>query len=164
MTNGENHTALRRELVALLDGGQAHLRFDDVFHDWPEEKRGVTPEGAAHSPWQVLEHIRIAQGDILEFSRNPHHRSPDWPGGYWPAVSAPPRQHDWDRSAARIRLGLDAMKALGEDRESDLTAPFAWGDGQTLLREAMLLADHNAYHLGELMTLRRLLARGETNA
>ncbi len=163
MMTPENNAALRRELVALLDGGQAHLRFDDVVRDWPEAQRDVTPEGAAHSPWQVLEHIRIAQGDILEFSRDPHHRSPEWPSGYWPAGSAPPHPHDWDRSAARIRLDLDAMKALVEDPESDLTAPFAWGDGQTLLREAMLLADHNAYHLGELMTLRRLLTPGETN-
>jgi hypothetical protein len=152
--------ALRRQLVELLDGGQAHLRLEDVVKDWPEELRGIKPPGAAHTPWQVLEHIRIAQWDILEFSRNPHHRSPDWPDDYWPEQAAPDSDADWERSIAQIRLDLDAMRALVEDPESDLFTPFAWGEGQALLREVMLTADHNAYHLGEMMVLRRMLSAG----
>jgi hypothetical protein len=162
MNASGNHDALRAQLVALLDGGQAHIRFDDVIADWPEELRGVKPPGAAHTPWQVLEHIRIAQRDILEFSRNPHHHSPKWPDGYWPKSDAPDSPEQWDRTAAQIRLDLDAMKALVEDPDSDLFQPFAWGEGQALLREALLAADHNAYHLGEMMTLRRLLSAPES--
>jgi hypothetical protein len=161
MSSSETDTALRQQLVALLDGGQAHLRFDDVVRDWPEPHRGTKPPGAAHSPWQVLEHIRIAQSDILEFSRDPHHRSPEWPEGYWPKEDAPPKAADWERTIAQIRLDLDAMKTLVEDRETDLFTPFAWGTGQALLREALLLADHNAYHLGEMMSLRKALSHRE---
>lgn len=158
MNDRGNDKALRAQVVALLDGGQAHIRLDDVIAGWPEELRGVKPPGAAHSPWQVLEHIRIAQQDILEFSRNPHHRSPKWPEGYWPESPEPESAAQWSRTAAQIRLDLDAMKALVEDSESDLFTPFGWGEGQTLLREALVVADHNAYHLGEMMTLRRLLS------
>ncbi|MEZ5363065.1 MAG: hypothetical protein R2748_12175 [Bryobacterales bacterium] len=107
----------------------------------------------------MLEHIRIALSDILEFSRNPHHVSPKWPDGYWPSELAPADAQAWARSIAQIRLDLDAMKALVEDPESDLFAPFPWGEGQALLREAILAADHNAYHLGEMMTLRRTLTQ-----
>ncbi|MCB9386103.1 MAG: DinB family protein [Bryobacterales bacterium] len=159
-----NDQALRQQLVELLDGGQAHLRFEDVVRDWPEPARGLKPPGAAHTPWQVLEHIRIALNDILEFSRNPHHVSPTWPEGYWPSEPAPANAEAWARSIAHIRLDLDAMKALVENPETDLFAPFAWGEGQALLREAMLAADHNAYHLGEMMTLRRALLAREGGA
>lgn len=161
MNGHGNGNALRAQLVALLDGGQAHVRFEDAIRDWPEELRGVKPPGAAHTPWQVLEHIRIAQWDILEFSRNPHHRSPEWPLGYWPESHAPETAAQWNRAAAQIRLDLDAMKAMAEDPEADLYTPFAWGEGQALLREILLVADHNAYHLGEIMALRsQLLAPG----
>jgi len=158
MNANSHEKALRAQVVALLDGGQAHVRLEDVIAGWSEELRGVKPEGASHSPWQVLDHIRIAQWDILEFSRNPHHHSPKWPDGYWPESAEPKTAAQWNRTAAQIRLDLDAMKALVEDPESDLFTPFGWGDGQTLLRQALLVADHNAYHLGEIMTLRRLLA------
>ncbi len=157
MSAASHDTALRAQLVALLEGGQAHARFEDVLRDWPDALRGAKPAGAAHSPWQVLEHMRIAQRDILEFSRNPHYRAMNWPDDYWPAGQAPGSVEDWDRSIAQIRLDLDALKALIEDSDADLYAPFAWGEGQTLLREALLVADHNAYHLGEMMTLRRTL-------
>ena len=155
---------LRTRLVELLDGGKAHLRLEEVMRDWPEDLRGVKSPGAAHTPWQVLEHIRIAQWDILEFSRNPHHRSPHWPNDYWPQNDAPPSAEAWDRTVGQIRLDLAAMKALIEDPESDLFTPFAWGEGQALLWEAMLIADHNAYHLGELMALRKMLGARETVA
>ena len=159
MNPNGNDAALRRQLVEALDGGHAHLRFEDVVRDWPEELRGVKPPGAAHTPWQALEHIRIAQADILDFSRNPHYGALDWPGDYWPPDEAPPSPEAWDRTVAQIRLDLDALKALVENPESDLFAPFPWGEGQALLREALLAADHNAYHLGEMMALRRMVSR-----
>ncbi len=151
--------ALRNHLIALLDGGQAHVRYDDVVADWPPESRGVRPEGAAHSPWQVLEHLRICQWDILDFSRNAEYESLDWPTDYWPAEEEPPTPDAWEKSIESFRDDVAQMKALVEDRERDLYEPFPWGSGQTLLREAMLVADHNAYHLGELTALKKRLVR-----
>ncbi len=153
----DQEASLRKHLIELLDGGSAHLRFDDVVKDWPRELRGVKAAGTAHSPWQVLEHLRICQWDILEFSRKADHESPDWPSGYWPQDEAPPSDKAWNEAIEWFRADLAAMKALVDDEYSGLHKPFPWGDGQTLLREAMLVADHNAYHLGELMVLRRLL-------
>ncbi|MBI1353756.1 MAG: DinB family protein [Acidobacteria bacterium] len=149
--------ALRKRLVELLDGGWAHVTFDAAVADWPQELQGRKPKGASHTPWEVLEHLRLAQWDILEFSRDPHHKSPAFPEGYWPETSEPPLPDSWGRSVAQFKLDLDALKALVESPEMDLFAPFPWGDGQDLAREAMVAADHNAYHLGELMTLRRML-------
>ena len=148
---------VRKRLVELLSGGSAHAKFDQVVKKWPVELRGRKPQGAAHTPWQVLEHLRLCQWDILEFSRDPHHKSPPFPDGYWPETEEPPLPESWDRSIAQFRLDLDAMKTLVESPEMDLFQPFPWGDGQDLLREAMLVADHNAYHIGEMMVLRRLL-------
>lgn len=149
--------ALRERLIELLNGGSAHIRFDKAVKEWPVELRGHKPQNAAHTPWEVLEHMRLCQWDILEFSRDPHHKSPPFPEGYWPETPTPPLPESWDRSIAQFKLDLDAMKALVAQSDVDLLAPLPWGDGQDLMREAMLLADHNAYHLGELMTLRRLL-------
>ena len=149
--------SLRKHLLELLRGGSAHLTFDAAVEGLPADQRGVRPEGAAHSPWEVLEHLRIAQWDILEFSRDPAHVSPDWPAGYWPATPEPPDPEAWDRAAEAFRRDLAALQALVEDPASDLFTPFPWGRGQTLLREALLVADHNAYHLGEMVVVRRLL-------
>ncbi len=149
--------SLRKHLVELLDGGGAHLRFDDVIKEWPKHLRGEKPAGAEHSPWQVLEHLRLCQWDILEFSRSAEHESPDWPEGYWPTSEAPESDEAWAETIEKFRADLAAMKELVENEESDLYKPFPWGEGQTLLRQAMLVADHNAYHLGEMMLLRRLL-------
>ncbi len=150
---------MRKRLLELLDGGSAHVTFQTSVKDWPVELRGRKLPNASHTPWQVLEHIRLCQWDILEFSRDPHHKSPPFPEGYWPETSEPPLPDSWDRSIAQIKLDLDAMKALVSSPELDLFEPFSWGDGQDLAREAMLLADHTAYHLGELMTLRRMLEK-----
>jgi hypothetical protein len=149
--------ALRKQLVKLLDGRQAHVSWEDVLTDFPPAVRGSKPEGAPHTPWQLLEHLRIAQWDILEFSRDPGHVSPDYPKEYWPKEGAPPDAGAWDRSVARFRDDLAAMKGLVADPSADLFTPFAHGTGQNLLREALLAADHNAYHLGQLVLLRRLL-------
>ena len=148
---------LRRHLLQLLTAGHAHATFAAAVAGLPAPLRGKRPKGAAHSPWEVLEHLRIAQWDILEFSRSAAHQSPDFPGGYWPATAAPPDEKAWDRSVRAFRRDLKAMCALIADPATDLCARIAHGDGQTLLREALLVADHNAYHLGEMVLLRRLL-------
>ena len=153
----DRNPSLRRHLLSLLQGGHAHAGFDAAVKNLPAALRGKRPKGAEHSPWEILEHLRIAQWDILEFSRNAKHQSPDWPGGYWPSAAAPPDEKAWDKSLRAFRRGLKEMCNLVEDPSTDLYATIPHGDGQTILREALLLADHNAYHLGELVLVRRLL-------
>ena len=153
----ENDKSLRRHVVKLLKGGDAHAEFDTAVKNMPFSLQGKKPKGAEHSPWQLLEHLRIAQWDILEFSRNPKHVSPDFPDSYWPGKSAPPDEKAWEKSAAAFRADLKAMEDLVANESTDLFARIPHGDGQTILREALVLADHNAYHLGQLVLLRRLL-------
>jgi len=153
----QNDASLRQHIVNLLQGGHAHADFDAAFKSVPVEVRGKRPKGAEHSPWEILEHLRIAQSDILEFSRNPNHKSPDWPSGYWPGKSAPPDDKAWEKSIRAFKKDLKAMCALVGDESTDLFAKIPHGDGQTILREALLVADHNAYHLGEVVLVRRLL-------
>jgi hypothetical protein len=148
---------LRRQLVWLLNGGGAHAKFDEVVKDFPAELRGKKPRGLPYSAWQLLEHLRLAQADIVDFSTNPNYQGREWPAGYWPQSPAPPEEAAWERSVRAFRADLRTIVRLIEDPKSDLNAQFAWGNGQTLLREALLLADHNAYHLGQLVLLRRLL-------
>ena len=155
MTGGNEDRALRDHLLYLLRGGGAHLDFDKAVADFPEKLRGTRPAGLPHSGWELVEHMRIAQWDILEFSRNPDHQSPEWPAGYWPPDAAPPRRHAWKKSIEAFRADLAAMEARVES--ADLFRAIPWGDGQTVLREALLVADHNAYHLGQLVMVRRLL-------
>jgi hypothetical protein len=150
--------SLRAELDRLLAGHGAHADFDAAVAHFPVELRAVKPPGSPHSAWDLLEHIRIAQWDMLEFSRNPKHISPEWPRGYWPDERPDaPTTAQWNHSVKTFRKELDEMRALVADPKSDLFTPFAHGNGQTLLREALQLADHNAYHIGELVFLRRLL-------
>lgn len=149
--------ALREHVRNLLTSHHAHADFDRAVAEFPAELRGKKPRGAEHTPWQVLEHLRIAQWDILEFSRDAGHVSPEFPAGYWPKTAAPPDEHAWERSVRAFRRDRKAMMALVADEKRDLLAPFAHGNGQTLLREALLTADHNAYHVGELVLLRRML-------
>ena len=149
--------ALRQHLVKLLKGGEAHAVFEDGIKDFPAALRGKTPQGAEHSAWQLLEHLRIAQWDILDFSTNPKYKEREWPGEYWPETQAPPDAKAWDKSVSAYHKDLKAMCALVEDEKTDLFAPIPHGSGQTILREAMLVADHNAYHLGQIVLLRRLL-------
>jgi hypothetical protein len=148
---------LRQHIVKLLTGGDAHVEFDAAVEGLPAELRGKRPTGADHSPWELLEHLRIAQWDILEFSRNPKHKSPDFPEGYWPKKPAPPSKEAWEKSLLDFRADLKAMCDLVADEKTDLFAKIAHGDGQTILREALVLADHNSYHLGQLVLVRRLL-------
>jgi hypothetical protein len=148
--------SLREHLLYLLGGGGAHVDFEKAIADFPEELRGAKPEGQPFTPWRLLEHLRLAQWDILEFSRNPKHVSPGWPDGYWPPSDAPPSAEAWERSVSGFRAGLKAMQRLVSNPKTDLYAKIPHGDGQTILREALLVADHNAYHLGQLVVLRRL--------
>jgi uncharacterized damage-inducible protein DinB len=154
-------TALRQHVVNLLRLRGAHADFDAAVADLPPRLRGVKPDGFPHTAWQLLEHLRIAQWDILEFSRDARHVSPKWPEGYWPAHEAPPDEAAWDRSIEQFRRDAQAMEALVRDPKSDLFTPFPHGDGQTLLREALLVADHNSYHLGQLVALRKMLGAWE---
>jgi hypothetical protein len=148
--------ALRDHLLFLLRGGGAHLDFEAAIADLPAELRGGKPAGVPHTPWRLLEHMRICQWDILEFSRNPRHVSPSFPEGYWPKGDAPPNDDAWKRSVAAFRADLQAMIELVANN-TDLFARIPHGDGQTVLREALLVADHNAYHLGQLVVVRRAL-------
>jgi hypothetical protein len=149
--------SLRRHLIELLKGGSAHVRFEEVVAGIPAKLRGQKPAGLPHSPWMLLEHMRLAQWDILEFSRNRRHVSPDWPKGYWPRSEAPPDAAAWSTSIKKFRRDLKTMENLVTNPKIDLHARIPWGEGQTILREALLVADHNAYHLAQLVEIRRLL-------
>ena len=148
---------LRKHLIELLEGKSAHVDFDAAVAGFPLKRAGEKPAGAPYSAWSLIEHMRLAQWDILEFSRNPKHVSPDWPEGYWPRAEAPPNAAAWRESIRAFRADLRAMQKLIASPAADLFAPIPHGQGQTLLREAMLVADHNSYHLGEFVLLRRLL-------
>ena len=156
-TKDPHSKQLREHVLYLLDGGGAHARFDDAVKDMPEKLRGVRPNGLPHSAWMLLEHLRLAQWDILEFSRNPKYESPKWPEGYWPNSEVPPDATAWSKSIQQFRRDLKSMEDLVANPKTDLYARIAWGEGQTILREALLLADHNAYHLGQFIDVRRLL-------
>ncbi len=149
---------IRKQLLALLKGGQAHATFDDAVKDFPAELRGKVPDGLPYSAWQLIEHLRITQRDILNFSAPPTggYHAINWPDDYWPKSPEPPSSAAWDQTIATIRDDQKKFEALLKP-EADLAKPFRWGDGQNLLREALLIADHNAYHLGELIVIRRLL-------
>ncbi len=148
---------IRNHVQKLLKGRQGHVDFETVLADLPREFQGKKPERAPHTPWQLLEHMRIAQEDILEFSRDPKHESPTFPEGYWPNSEAPPDEGAWQKSVTSFAADLQAMADLVADPSTDLYARIPHGSGQTILREALLVADHNAYHLGQLVLLRRLL-------
>jgi len=153
-----NHDAeLRKHLLELLDGGHAHATFDNVIADFPAKLRGEVPNGLPHSGWMLLEHLRLAQWDILDFSRNPKYKAMKWPEDYWPKTQAPADNAAWDKSVKSFRDDLDAMKKLVSDSKTDLFSRIPWGEGQTILREALLVSAHNSHHLGQLIDVRRLL-------
>jgi hypothetical protein len=153
----KNDKALRSHVLELLKGGHAHADLDSALADFPAKLRGQKPKGSEHTAWQLLEHIRIALWDILEFSRNAKHVSPKWPEGYWPKTEAPPSAAAWNTSIRKVRADQKAIEKLVASKTTDLFAPIPHGTGQTFLREALLAADHNAYHIGQLVLLRRLL-------
>jgi len=153
----DHDKALRKQLVELLTGGQAHAKFEEAVADFPLKLRGQKPKGMPHSPWMLLEHLRITQEDILDFSRDPKYVAPKWPEGYWPKTVAPPSSTAWNKSIAAFHKDMKSMQALVLNSKTDLFVKIPWGDGQTILREALLVADHNAYHIAQLVDVRRML-------
>ena len=153
----KNDAALREHVLNLLREGHAHATFEQAVKNLPVELRGKVPKGAEHSPWQLLEHLRLAQLDILDFSRNANYQALKWPDDYWPKEKAPADEKAWDKSVRAFKRDLKAMCALVEDPKTDLFAKIPHGDGQTILREALLMADHNAYHVGQLVLVRKML-------
>jgi hypothetical protein len=148
---------LREQLVKLLDWQDAHVNFDAAVEGIPLLLQGVRPEGLPYSPWELLEHMRLTQSDILNFFQNPEYKAPEWPDEYWPKATSPPTQNDWQESINAFRADRQSIQSLIADPALDLYAKIPHGDGQTYLREVLLVADHSAYHVGELIALRRLL-------
>jgi hypothetical protein len=155
--SNSNDQSLRQHLVDLLNSGNAHATFDDIIKDLPPKLRGKKPENFPHTPWMLLEHLRVAQFDILEFSINSKYKPMKWPEEYWPKTEAPHSGEAWEKSVEEFHRDLKAMQDLVKNPDTDLFAKIPWGEGQTILREVLLLADHNAYHLGQLLDVRRLL-------
>lgn len=147
------------ELLLLLRGGNAHVDLERATKNFPEHLRGQVPANLPYSAWQLLEHLRITQRDILDFSAPPEggYKHLQWPNEYWPTTTAPPTAQSWSNSLIAIHSDRDTFLSLLTKPDSDLYTPFSWGDGQNLLREALLIADHNSYHIGELVLLRRVL-------
>jgi hypothetical protein len=152
---------LRAQLAAALDWRDAHAGFDAVVADLPVGLRGRVPEGLPYSPWQLVEHLRLAQADILDFCRNPEYEEQTWPDDYWPKAPAPPSPGAWDESIAGFRRDREALQAIARDEKIDLFARIPHGTGQTYLRELLLVLDHTAYHVGQLIVVRRLLGAWE---
>ena len=155
--SGGRDEALREHVVYLVKGGGAHVHFMDALEGFPARKRGTYAKGLPHTGWQLLEHARLAQWDILEFCRNPKHVSPEFPEGYWPKTPGPPNEAAWGKSVQQFQNDLSDMVRLIRNPRTDLYKHIPHGQRQTILREALLLADHNSYHLGQLVYLRRAL-------
>lgn len=155
-------TILRQQLLKLLQGGNAHLGFDQAVDDFPMERINQRPPNVSYTPWHLLEHMRIAQSDILEFMRDPEHVSPQWPVGYWPDQDARADLEDWEKTIAGFRDDLRALQRMVEDPETDLLADLLHAPGYTILREVLIVADHNAYHIGEFAILRQVMGTWST--
>jgi uncharacterized damage-inducible protein DinB len=150
-------SALREQLVKLLSWEEAHASFDAAVANLPAEKRGTAPAGLPYSPWQLLEHLRISQHDILDFCLNPAYQEMSWPKDYWPSAASPQSADAWTASIEQFRRDRSGLEALARDESIDLNARIPHGTGQTYLRQLLLAADHAAYHIGELIVVRRLL-------
>ena len=148
---------IREHLLELLKGKSAHIDLETALGEFSVDKINVRLENAPHTAWELLEHLRIAQWDIVEFSYNPNHVSPEFPDGYWNKREGTPE--DWKKSCEQVLRDLETMRELVRDEKTDLLARIAHGDGQTVFREAMLVADHNSYHLGQIVFLMRALEK-----
>ena len=153
--------ALLPQLQKSIEGSEAHIDFDSAIEDFPPELRGARPEGGPHSAWELLEHMRIAQEDILDFSRNPNYKPRKWPDSYWPKSSAPADDKEWEQTVAGFKSDRAEFEKLLSGKDTDLFKPLEHGDGQTLLREALLIASHNSYHLGQLVYVKKLLTKAD---
>ena len=156
-THSDNDKILRKQLIELLAWDGAHANWEAALKDFPADKRGVRPQGSPHSAWDLLEHTRLAQNDILDFCVNAKYKAKNWPADYWPKTPAPPEAAAWEKTVRDFEKETRAMAKLVEDPKSDLYGKIGHGSGKTLLREALLTADHNAYHLGQFMLVRRML-------
>lgn len=155
--SSSTNSALREQLIHVLRGDRSHLSFDQAVRGFPRNRVGARPKGSPHSAWELLEHMRIAQEDILRFCQSGDYVSPPWPEGYWPKSPAPERAAQWAVSVRRYRQDLAEFEALIADPARNLFRRIPWGDGQTLLQEALVLGNHNSYHLGQLLLVRRLV-------
>jgi hypothetical protein len=160
MNQKTDDRTLREQLISLLDGGHAHISFEEFVRDFPVEKCGDRIEGLPYTAWQVLEHMRVAQWDILEFSRDASHASPKWPKGYWPDNEQTGSPELWNETVEKFEADLEAFEDLVRDPATDLFAKIPHGTGQTVLREALVLADHNSNHLGVLIAMHRIITAG----
>lgn len=149
--------ALREQLARSLAWSDAHVSFDEAVRGLPVHLRGARPTGLPHSPWELVEHIRIAQRDILDFCVGETYRELEWPSAYWTASPEPPSPEAWERSLAEVRSGREALQRLARDGSVDLLFTTKHGTDQTYLRELLLVVDHTAYHVGQLVLVRRLL-------
>jgi len=154
MTNDQQ---IRLQIAKLLDWGDAHVDFRTAVDDFPEDLRGEVPPGFSRSAWELLEHMRVALWDIVEFTKDARHKSPPWPDGYWPPSRTPPQEEAWLQSVRSFVDLVEEMRGLILDRHRPLLEPLPRSQGQTLIREALLVADHNSYHLGQLVQLRKAL-------
>ena len=150
-------SSIREHFAKLLSWEDAHTTFESAVADLPAELRGTKPSNLPYSPWQLIEHLRITQADILDFCRNSSYQERKWPDDYWPASDGPPSSAEWERSIADFQRDREELRRLGADPKRDLFARIPHGTGQTYLRELLLVADHNAYHVGQLIAVRRLL-------
>src|SRR6185369_816338 len=157
MAQDQSNESLRKHVLYLLRGGGAHLSFDDFVNSFPADLCNRQVDGLPYTPWQVLEHMRIAQWDILEFSRDPNHVSPKWPKGYWPQKEQTGTPELWNETVEKFQSDLEAFEDLLRDPATDLHAKIAHGTGQTILREALVLADHNSNDIGALVVMHRII-------
>ncbi len=149
--------AIREQLVGLLKGGNAHMTFDEMIADFPAGSMNTVFPNGSYTPWHLLEHLRLVQWDILDFMRNPAYREGEWPKDVWPAQDARASEADWQQTIASFQRDMQAIRELSMDPQTDLHARIPWGDGQTILREILLVADHNAYHIGEFAIMRQVM-------
>lgn len=153
----DNEKAIRSHLLSLLQGGNAHVTFEDAVKGFPESRINERVEGIPYSAWQLLEHMRISQYDILDFVRNPKYKYMEWPKDYWPAKGKKATKGDWEKSIAMFKRDSRELQKIARDSKTDLYSKIPHGEGQTVFREILLVADHNAYHLGEFVVIRRAL-------
>jgi hypothetical protein len=157
MNPSEADRLLREQLVQLLKGGNAHMTFEEMIADFPAESMNTVFPNGTYTPWHLLEHLRLAQWDILDFMRNPDYQEGEWPKDYWPAPDTQASEADWKQTIASFQQDLRTLQELALDPQTDLSARITWGDGQTILREILLVADHNAYHIGEFAIMRQVM-------
>lgn len=149
---------VRQQLLALLNGGNAHMTFEQAVADFPDEHFNTRPLNIPYTPWHILEHLRIAQWDILDFIRNPDYITPEWPKEYWPDSEATAHQEQWDKTINSFLENLQSLRDIVSDPETDLYGPIPHAPDYNIFREMLVVSDHNAYHIGEFAILRQVMS------